>query len=111
MIFDDEAFAQAPHGDSNRRLPTGWEDARVAGAVSDYCRGALYRTSPLDLRRMMVREDSISCEPRRITVWRAPSGWSKRVGYPQNSVTLYGAVSGVHVEVVAQSLAAHVATL
>ncbi len=101
LIFDDEAFAQAPHGAIaiSAFYQQARGDARVAEGCVSVTVGAHYRTSPLDLRRMMDAPDSISCRPRRITVWRAPSGWSKRAGYPQNSVRLYGPVSGVRVEI------------
>ncbi|KAF0778616.1 hypothetical protein L243_33985 [Salmonella enterica subsp. enterica serovar Worthington str. BCH-3008] len=61
--------------------------------------GAHYRTSPLDLRRMMDAPGQHFLQATANNRVAGASGWSKRAGYPQNSVRLYGPVSGVRVEI------------
>ncbi|ECE1087462.1 tRNA cytosine(34) acetyltransferase TmcA [Salmonella enterica] len=56
LIFDDESFAQAPHGTIAISVfyPQAWgETPALPRAVYQLLSGAHYRTSPLDLRRMM----------------------------------------------------------
>lgn len=56
LIFDDEAFAQAPHGAIaiSAFYQQAWgETPALPRAVYQLLSGAHYRTSPLDLRRMM----------------------------------------------------------
>ncbi|EGE4654669.1 tRNA cytosine(34) acetyltransferase TmcA [Salmonella bongori serovar 40:z35:-] len=56
LIFDDEALAQAPHGTMSISAfhQQAWrENPALPRAVYQLLSGAHYRTSPLDLRRMM----------------------------------------------------------
>ncbi|EBB7082814.1 tRNA cytosine(34) acetyltransferase TmcA, partial [Salmonella enterica] len=56
LIFDDEAFAQAPHGaiEISAFYQQAWVNTpALPRAVYQLLSGAHYRTSPLDLRRMM----------------------------------------------------------
>lgn len=68
-------------------------------AVYQLLSGAHYRTSPLDLRRMM---DAPGQHFLQATANNRVAGalWLVEEGdYPQNSVEQYGAVSGARVEI------------
>lgn len=81
LIFNDEAFRDAPMGEIALEAvnQSCWQtQPALPEAMYQLLSGAHYRTSPLDLRRMMDARAVLSAALAPAARWRAPCGWWPR---------------------------------
>ena len=95
LVFDDENFTHTPQGNIVIAAfeQTLWRsEPETPLKVYQLLSGAHYRTSPLDLRRMMDAPGQHFF--RRLAKTRLPErcGWWMRADYLKNSVRRYGRV-------------------
>lgn len=95
LVFDDENFTHTPQGNIviSAFEQTLWRsEPETPLKVYQLLSGAHYRTSPLDLRRMMDAPGQHFY--RRLAETRLPErcGWWMRADYLKNSVRRYGRV-------------------
>ena len=99
LLFDDALIDRKPEGEVRITplAPRMWEsDPARAASVYELLCAAHYRTSPLDLRRMMDAPGQHFAVAETGLILQARSGWWKRAGCHRSLAAPCGRDTGVH---------------
>jgi tRNA(Met) cytidine acetyltransferase len=109
LLFDDALIDRKPEGEVRLTSlePRRGKATRHLASVYELLCAAHYRTSPLDLRRMMDAPGQHFAVAETGLILPARSGWWKRAGCPELSRAVWAGFRRPRGNLVAQSLAAH----